>query len=128
NELIEEATLQELEPNESGEYTVQVTINERVSSMSDNLVLVITGIGPEGTSKPMANIYPTIVNDKVVKIEFAEQTTHTIEVISVSGVTMLKTVSTDTIKELHVQHLPVGIYLIRVANSSDQFISRFVKK
>lgn len=128
NELIEEATLQELEPNESGEYTVQVTINECVSSMSDNLVIVITGIGPEGTSKPMANVYPTIVNDQVVKIEFAEQTTHTIEVISVSGVTMLKTVSTDTIKELHVQHLPVGIYLIRVANSSDQFISRFVKK
>lgn len=113
-------TLQFLEVTESGFYTVQVTINECISPMSDISSIIIVG-SKDNELDANIRVFPNPSSD-IIYIRLGNDESHLfskIEIIDLTGKTML---SESQINKISIYHLPKGMYILRIKDSNFNYI------
>lgn len=90
------------------------------------LEMLATGINDEPVKSVKLNVYPNPAHD-VVRIETGSMAMHVVELIDLTGKTVVKVNATGATQNISTQHLPAGIYTVRVITNNGVGVSRLVK-
>ncbi len=124
--LIANATTSTLLVSEEGVYTVQVTVDECKSEMSDETVVIITG---EGNSMvEPKTIYPNPA-ENYIELSGLQNKKVQAEISDLTG--KMNSIVFEQSEKSHranVQHLPKGVYLIKIIEGSKMYHLKLIKK
>lgn len=81
------------------------------------------------TQTPQLMVFPNPVRD-VLYIDYAqsEKGNIQVEILSINGKVVLKTLLDNTTNSISVAHLECGFYLLRVQNGTKKGITKFIKQ
>jgi len=87
-----------------------------------------TGINSIANQSPMVNVYPNPA-ENLLHIDMSNENNHPTDIIikSVSGITVKRMTTTDSLNSIDIRDLPPGLYLINVANATHSRMFKIVK-
>jgi hypothetical protein len=127
-ETIALATAATYTADQSGMYTVQTTIDDCISVMSESFNLIVTGTRTRSESGML--IYPNPASDHVmVDVKTDQPEGLVLEVFDVVGRLMLsRTGSTNTAEQLDLSGCSPGMYRVVARSSSGRYSGSISKK
>ncbi len=124
--VMENETSATLVTDEAGVYTVQVTVDDCVSDMSEETVLVITG--EEELSLDRVAVFPNPADD-YVEIAGLQHKKVQAQLSDVTGKTSdIVFEQVENVLRANIQSLPQGIYLIKLAADGKRYHLKLIKK
>jgi Leucine-rich repeat (LRR) protein len=123
NVKINGATAKDFEASEAGSYTVQTTVDQCASALSDAFVLVVTAI--EGRSTNQLYAFPNPARDRI-QIMLPEGG-GTVWVLDQTGATLHRQITSHQTLELNVQEYREGLYLVKVITAKGNQVTKFIK-
>ncbi len=117
---------------QNGNYYVQVSNSNGCTTVS--AIITITDVGVEELNEYLSmNIYPNPATDVLTIDLFSlKQDTYKLQLMNIAGqVVYLETVNLNNAlvkKQIDLENLPQGIYLIQLINNENVFSKRVIKK
>lgn len=78
------------------------------------------------TTENKINVTPTITKDNLTIT--ADKAGFIVDVISMTGASIMKETSADSSLNMNVSHLPSGVYIVKVSQADGSTTKRFIKK
>lgn len=120
---IQGANAQTYQPTQSGDYTVQATVNGCTSALSAVRTFVITGLVNLSNGQ-FINLYPNPIKDKLV-INYQLNSTNvlTLEIFDGCGRRIKTGSGLHPGDVINTELLPAGVYIIRISSKARSFDS-----
>lgn len=113
---IQGATGQTHQPTQSGNYSVQSTVNGCTSSLSANFNFIVTGIINLGNDQ-FIRLYPNPVKNKLtIDWSINNVTSLNVQITNLQGKMLLKKIIQPS-SAIDLSNLPAGMYIIKITSS-----------
>ena len=111
------ATSQDFTPTTSGNYTVQVTLNNCASAFSTSFNFTITGIPNINVFDNKIKVLPNPVKDKLIISQSGSLLNLNIKLYDMNGKLLKQLKSSSSIIEINMTKYPAGTYIIWVEDT-----------